>query len=842
MRLLRVDLDGSRFELHPYVSVLPGLDDTTRARLIDVVAGLAAGRAEAAGLIEAHGVLLDLTADTLALLDLVGAGPARDPVDVVVRAEQLPGGPVSPAARERLELLKQREAMVEEVQRAEAAAHRADLAHAASRASLGEREDVPAQVDDSLERARDELRRSTEELREAERRLAAVVELRDATRQQHDSAVASLEAARHERTELARRATAAAEALEVARGGRDLFAASALDAARERVAELERERERDRSDPGDEAVRGALADALESDVLTEKIAGLERQRQELEASLLSLDTADARTVEDVLSSLQGDTDWDAPVLSEVARTLAEEWAELEERLAAGVPGAPRDPTTIVEARRRLDSARIALFEAERAVRLPDISPEQAEALETAHDAVLDAQKRLARRFAGSSARTRLDEARHVEQQLLDSLGFLTYTDFVTGTSIGKMDPAKQDALERARQTLANAEAELAALEASVDAELALVELRNRQAVLRSRAVELLGHDPGDDVEWELRQLRVTQQDDARFDRLRRVLATTGVDISGEDVNGELLVELARAWLDEQRTTTSERERVESRLSELEAELSALRSGAADAERLESDRVDHELRVVERLAEARAVLEAAELRVERHARAEIAIAQAKVELQRATTEEQRATASLKRLEDAVTESAGALSSDERAVREAEAALRAASSVRERCATEVEDAEATRARASAPVDPASRERVVAETGAEAEERTIELKRTLAALAELDERIDALPDSGAADAAVGDSAEEVEWYLLSRVAAQRAVSYAGSVPIVLHDVFRSLPDESFESLLERLERMASAVQVVILSDDAPVGFWAERAGPERAAVIHAEAVSAD
>lgn len=826
--------------MHPYVSVLPSLDEASRARLVDVLAGLAAGRAEAPGLLEAHGVLLELTAETLALLDLGAAGPDGEPVDVVVRADQLPGRSLAPEARARSRLLAQREALSEEVRRAEAAAHRADVAHAASRSSLDEQPDGRARGDEALEQARVDLQSKVGRRREADRTLAAAVERLAVTRRRYDTAAAALEAAKHERNELARAATAAAADLEAARSDRDPSADGALGAARDRVAELERERASEREEVTVLRAGEAAPHALDSAALTERLADLERARQGLEASLSSLGAADPYNVEVALSGLDGDADSGSPLHSEAALALAEEWAALEERIAAWAPVGPRDPTAIVEARRRLDLARIALFEAERAVRLPDISPEEADALETAHDAVLEAQKRLARRFSGAKARARLDESRHIEQQLLDSLGFLTYTDFVTGTSIGRTDPAKQAILERARQALANAEAEAAALEASVDAELALAELRNEQTVLRVRAVQLLGHDPGDDLEWELRQLRVDRADSSRFDRLRRALASSGVDVGAEDANGELLIELARAWLDEHRATASERERLEAELTAIRAELSAARSRVADAAGQEAGPAVEDRRSIDRLAEARATLRAAELRVERHARAQIAIAQAKVELDRAAAAEERATEALKPLEDAVAEAAKALQRDDRAVREAAEALRAASSAQERSTEEVAAAEARQAQAASLGDRESRERVVAATAAEAEERTAELKQVLAALSELDERIEQLPDPGESDTIAGVSAEEVEWYLLSRVAAQRAVSYAGSVPIVLQDAFGSLPPESLGSLLERLERMASAVQVVIISDDAPIGFWAEQVGPERAAVVRAEPVA--
>ena len=79
-----------------------------------------------------------------------------------------------------------------------------------------------------------------------------------------------------------------------------------------------------------------------------------------------------------------------------------------------------------------------------------------------------------------------------------------------------------------------------------------------------------------------------------------------------------------------------------------------------------------------------------------------------------------------------------------------------------------------------------------------------------------------------------KELEWYLLSRLASQRSVSMAGSAPLLLDDTLRGIDAEDVDLLLTRLERMADAVQVIVISDDPVVVSWASNAGVERAAVI--------
>ncbi len=80
----------------------------------------------------------------------------------------------------------------------------------------------------------------------------------------------------------------------------------------------------------------------------------------------------------------------------------------------------------------------------------------------------------------------------------------------------------------------------------------------------------------------------------------------------------------------------------------------------------------------------------------------------------------------------------------------------------------------------------------------------------------------------------AEELEWYLLARLAAQRSVSIAGSVPLLLDDALSGLAIDEACHLLTRLERMADVVQVIVLSDDPVVATWALTTGSARAAVV--------
>ena len=96
MRLLQLSTSPDRFiDLHPYVTVVRGLDAAERQLLVDTVAGLARGAAPSvSGLLEAHDLLFDLSDEMLSLLDVAGDG-----LRPVVTASDLPTGPLDPRAQ-----------------------------------------------------------------------------------------------------------------------------------------------------------------------------------------------------------------------------------------------------------------------------------------------------------------------------------------------------------------------------------------------------------------------------------------------------------------------------------------------------------------------------------------------------------------------------------------------------------------------------------------------------------------------------------------------------------------------------------------------------------------------
>ena len=109
------------------------------------------------------------------------------------------------------------------------------------------------------------------------------------------------------------------------------------------------------------------------------------------------------------------------------------------------------------------------------------------------------------------------------------------------------------------------------------------------------------------------------------------------------------------------------------------------------------------------------------------------------------------------------------------------------------------------------------------------------------ELQAAVESLRESvgGAADEPAVSVADEIEWYLLARLATQRSVSLGGSLPLLLDDALEGVSHADLHHVLERLERMTEAVQVVVVSEDPMVWAWADLAGPDRAAVVRPGAV---
>jgi hypothetical protein len=833
MRVVQLDIGGYRLEFHPYVTVLRGLHRSLRAELVAALEALAVGEAMAEGMVEAHGVFLDLSEGVMTLLDL--GKPGRSDLELVVRADQLPGG-LGPGRLVRNDLDRRRERVAGELARLEADAERAQLALATSREALeaadasGDLDGAPSEHSiSSVERLAAELERQVQQRQALEASLAGAKAAHAGAHDALDAEQTRLARAREDRATTARVAGEAGQALEAARAQSDPFAAAAFDAARDRLQALQAPVAVE-----DEAVDREPAPDVDAEDSSVDINDLELRRSEVEASLLALDTVDPSPVESALEQVRSQRDVEL-VPSADANRVADEWVRNEAALAGEGSVEDTSGNVLAAARQRLDVARVDVFEAERAVRVPDIDRLDIEALENAHEAVLVAQGRAQKRFGGERARQKLTEARAMEQAILDRIGFDTYSSFLMGTSIQHVDTQREDRLEASRAELAAAEDALAVLEEGVDAELALAALLARRRDLRDEATGILGLDPGDDIEWTLRHHRVEVEGGGdRTRRLCAALEAAGMVLGDEPPPRDMLVELAEIWLEEQRETAQQRDSLTDELSDVQAALSRV-SKFHRPEGSEGDAGAGAGREAE-LDRARAQMTQAEQRLERQSAVEAEVSERKSYLAQALEAEQTAVAELVAAEEAEAEAARIEheSDAERARLEAELAAALAAE------RQTLDALADVTRLVAVIGPEDRSARAAAVG-EAEAAVARADAAAAsARGELAE-VDAMLEKGTSDN--GDrpavttvaGVEDLEWFLLSRLAGQRSLSYAGSLPFVLDDALRGVRGRGLNHLLSRLERMSSAVQVVILSDDSEIAAWAEALGPDRAVTVH-------
>ena len=836
MRLLQLATAPQRLiDLHPNLTVVAGLDDADRKRLSETITGLARGTAPGtAGLLEAHGVLFDLSDEMVEVLEVVA--PDLRPV---VTASDLPTVGRDPRARERVA--------------AERALVELEGRWAAADAEIRRLQTVHAKALDALERARrnaheadagaaerirliDELTADLDALDEHRRRLlerqAALgpeAEQAMARRLEVEAATADVRT-RHQ--ELALRCSELAGQLDEARLALDPSSVPEAEEAAADLADVEAEVAAERAE-------AAADDPSTGPPATERLASVQERIEEIEKRLAAFGPAERREVESALAALRArDSDTEL-VPSPHALAMADQLAELDADLAA-TSGIGTTSGDLAAGRARLEAAREAHLAAEQAVRRPELDRELVHQLENAHAEVLEALDKADGRFAGGRAQRRVDAARAVEHALLDELGFGSYSDYMMGYSLQTVEPEKEATLDAARAELSAAEDAWAILQAETEAELARAERVERRRLLLDEARTVLGRaaSPSTVVE-ELRELRVPATLPPELvEALERALDAAGLAVGGEDLPREELVLLADAWLGEaadaearERELRSEHQRL---VEERVEALAAVEAEAARAADLADARSAEEERVA-RLAAAAAAAEAAGARRRAHLEADVEVTRLTAALAGAAEEERlaaeaaaeagRAAAEATALADGLAAELATLAEDLRALDADEAG--ANEHLQSLTALET----ATREDLARDVGAAGA--ILATAEEELRAATQAAQAVLAEQDELEARLAVLRD-GAEPVAAGEVAEEIEWYLLARLAAQRAACLGGSLPILLDDALEGLDEEQVTHVLGRLERMADAVQVIVVSDDPLAASWATAAGDDRAALV--------
>jgi len=833
MRLLQLNPDGNEtaaLDFHPMVTVVTGLTPAGRERVINAVTALPnATDPGCKGLLEAHGILLDLDAKTLQMLGLEAG------LDVLIRPQDVPRGPGETVGGARGATFATgtvgsngdaatRDDALAEDEIVALDDLDGDLAVVGPNAVPG--------LDTSVLPASIEPLSVEDFLAVAERGTSPLL----------DAAVD--------------REAQSAEALsilrEAAEKARDGFRDTQIHRQRAEAA-LERATSSDKGpnlrlvtdefEP-DEVDLGEGGAAVETH---ETVEDQRRRRTELEArveelaatvarvdrGITELASLDPRPVQVLVDAIQNP----APVeyvLSERGQELADEFVRLQGEVNVLEEGLAARGMDTPSAMARLDTARDELARAEKAMRPPEYTDQDRLDLESAHDEVLDAEKK-----GRGRGRKRMEEAQQRERAILDRMGFPTWSAYVMGSSLMGIDPAAEQRLEKARFELEAAEQHWSNVTAMIEADPVHRELLDRLEALYLEAFDMLGgDDETQDLENKLRNLQEAKREvsmDELVEALVYQLEIVGIKLPAGMTGIDRTVLVAEAFLEETKAIVD-------RLNELGDEKVAALT--------ELDEIDDELATVlsfEQLDESDAELaEAAAQGAEALAQKERDLEEARA----AAAQVEKDLAEIEREYDVAVEEEAEYAEFLEA-REAllDAAIQVESVARGRLhklASEMAMAAALAAvgltadeyaAQLAAAEQAESDREATAAAAAFDEHADDINHVASSFVSELELIGPTTDSAFADAGdVDASPEAVEFFLLARLAALRTVSFAGSVPLVIDDALTGKPEAEVEQLLHKLERMSESVQIIYLSDDETVTGWADNVGFEHAAVVAA------
>ncbi len=413
-------------------------------------------------------------------------------------------------------------------------------------------------------------------------------------------------------------------------------------------------------------------------------------------------------------------------------------------------------------------------------------------------------------------------------------------------------PSPDPEAEARRRAAAEAARQRTEARAEVDAELASV---------RSQADALLDRPAGIDVaaDLEAHARELGPEADRAGEQLGGLLAQQGIPVADEVLARGTLIEYADAWLDEQQSLAWRRAELEAELDQIDREAVRLhdalaagrsrpRNGSGRAEPVTDAQVagrsgagdDGKPGETDRLTEAQQALDEILRSGDRECLAE-ELERRQADLEARNAEERRVAEELERYLPADDGEVGE-AADRR--QEIEAALDRAVEDERAAATLVGDLEAE---VAGTEGSASHELAELEVRLDAveQDRVRAEQEVVSAESELEQAENALRTMESAEAerrlaraqdqlTKGSLLEDIDWYLLSRLAAQRSVGAAGSMPLVVDAAFADLPATDANWLLGRLERMSGAVQIIVLDDRPEAVDWVGGLGAERGAVV--------
>lgn len=633
----------------------------------------------------------------------------------------------------------------------------------------------------------------------------------------------------HVEVELASAADAvrdATEALDAARRGLDDFAITAHDGALAALAAAEAEAASAGADTPVVDVRSRLVAELETarrdseahdaELQTERLAllelleALEAERQRLAELTARRDSAgsgevqparrppsdaDIARVTRALDVVRAGPPPPPRVPSPQATDLADRIAAHESRHDTLEAELREEGVDVVALQDELVAAQLEVRVAEEAARPNVIAPEDDAEIERLHDIVVDQSEKKGSRRGGKGAERAYDEAAEALDGILERVGYPTYAAYVMGRIAPSIDP---DARRRHEEALARVEEN----ERRLDEAARLLENDNRVLVLRAERDQLwaeardtLGTLP-DDVEGALRALRIDGEVEfTAVADLQVVLESVGVPSPSADEVA--VVATAETFLADAAIARAEADTEPGEVVDpLEVEIRSTETRLGDLYD-KSTEGDETLTEWEAESERLSALAAA---------AEAALASHDLESAESDSGEPQVAWT-----------------PEVAKAHEQVALTEARLARHRAAVEQVDDRHAELRSARSL-----------------EREVEARRDAARtrLESVAGEVDSVDDTAPLPEIVwdldGEDIEPLEWYLLGRVAALRQVSHAGSVPLVLDDTFRGLPEAPTRALCQALARIGESVQVVYVGDSPWVAAWASEKGLDHAAVV--------
>jgi DNA repair exonuclease SbcCD ATPase subunit len=753
MRLVRLDdvaPGGRQLDLHPRLTVLVGVPEGIRDLLCRAVRALVDGREPpVGGVLEAHGTLVELSGASIAAL---GLGPhlLLDPV-LDLGAErlgsgQVPGPAAGPSPRvPRVEIL-------------------------------------PVVPDTSLRVPTSGIPPAGEPPGPSP--VPPPAPPADPTRTARTAAEAELSQHRDQLRSLTGELVVLARQMEEARAGLDSFARADLAAARERV-EVLAARVRQATEDRESRLREFSA---QREALAERRAGLVAELERCSG----VDPAEVRAAAGRLATLLETPAAPDPFAAELADRLD----ALRRADLARAERADAAARALETAEQQLAQARDELRELTGAHAPGGLDPALVARLEVLRDEIFDLEERGGRLGAGRNRR-RVEELRAEEAEILDRLGFDTYSAFVMGVRSARSVTTRAIRVDEVRARVEALEHEVERLRADLPGGAEDQRGRSERTEITREAAALLGADPtalgrltSAELAELLRSTTVTESPAHRAEiisaaaHLGSVLALAGEEPSPGEADPEARLAAARRWL-------AEVEAREARVADLSARI---------------DEVDRELAQLDevgvgddggRLADVRAELALAEERV----------AEAERRLD-------RHLASMAELAD--------LRARELELRDRQRSVEAA----------IAEGERRLGVLNAATPPPFRGPVPTATGGPAQP----VVTTPVA-------VPPVPGVPAVPAAVVGSAPTPsppstfgpvsrEWRVLSRYADLRSVGTVGALPLLVLGLSAEPADT--DAVLHRIESLSDLVQTLVVTDDERVAIWAGQLDLQVASVL--------